>query len=397
MIKLNRWSSSPPGQVLLATLVFCFIFLALFIGVYKSGLLYNAKERACRSTEMTALSMGAVYANGIQLVRLSNAILLGFALVDLAVILGVTHISGGLALPVIEAVDPHTRNFVQIVQKVLFGVSLPTGAYPFLIFSEGLSSASNNQLRDNWPDPAKLSWSVPLPPSPVFLFNLQGPYPMEAFLPNMALKFRTLDLFLFKLPEKSTKAIYFLKDKRTGKTHYFEQHEVEIAPNSKNIGQLRVKSGEFENKYVGVLRETEEETAKEAQKRAEKAAGKKLKSLFTYGKALKQIKMDVTDRDDIPNHTVIVYSSFPAKVQGPQGSQSEVQSISEVSVEGPGMAAWDLFAPPYQCKLMPKDPAEIARLMKVQGMVQTWASQGKLPGLKDMFSMILGDHNHENP
>src|ERR1700690_1443456 len=106
MIRLKKWTEKPSGQVLIATLFFCFVFFALFIGLYKSGMIYSAKERATRATDLTALSAGAVYANGLQLVRVTNAILLVFASLDIVVIAAAVGLTGGATLAMVNAVDP---------------------------------------------------------------------------------------------------------------------------------------------------------------------------------------------------------------------------------------------------------------------------------------------------
>src|SRR5665213_2684375 len=98
MIRIKHWTKNPSGQVLLATLLFCFIFVPLFVGLYKSGMLYNAKEQAIRASNLTAFSAGAVYANGLQLVRLTNVALLLAAAIDILAIAAVLEITGGFSL-----------------------------------------------------------------------------------------------------------------------------------------------------------------------------------------------------------------------------------------------------------------------------------------------------------
>ncbi|HET9870157.1 MAG TPA: hypothetical protein VFR02_06665, partial [bacterium] len=60
MRRLHPALAGPRGQVLLATLLFCFIFTVLFAGLFRSGLLYGLKERSVRACDLTALSSGAV-------------------------------------------------------------------------------------------------------------------------------------------------------------------------------------------------------------------------------------------------------------------------------------------------------------------------------------------------
>src|SRR6185369_12497233 len=80
----RHFCRKPLGQVLLATLFFCFIFSALFIGLYKAGTAYLLKERSRVATDMTALTAGAVYANGLQQVRYANAVLMILVGIDAA-------------------------------------------------------------------------------------------------------------------------------------------------------------------------------------------------------------------------------------------------------------------------------------------------------------------------
>src|ERR1700679_1091414 len=110
---IQKRIKNPEGQVLLATLFFCFIFAVLFAGLYKSGLVYSLKERSNRSSELTALSAGAVYANGMQLVRLTNLILVAYAMIDLTVIAAAVTAASTVSLGTLTAAatkaDPHLR------------------------------------------------------------------------------------------------------------------------------------------------------------------------------------------------------------------------------------------------------------------------------------------------
>ena len=53
MKRLRRVLRQPHGQVLLATLLFCFVFTILFAGLLRSGIAYRAKTRATRSADLT--------------------------------------------------------------------------------------------------------------------------------------------------------------------------------------------------------------------------------------------------------------------------------------------------------------------------------------------------------
>jgi len=185
MIQIKYWTKNPSGQVLLATLLFCFIFAALFVGLYKSGLLYNAKTRAIRASNLTALSAGAVYANGLQLVRATNIVLLSAAAVDFMLLTSAEALTWGAASFLPSSVKFALIKGVQSIQRALFGIDQPLAVYPILIFQETLSIASQNGLKNTWP----------LPSSPILLFNiksLDGDI-TQAIVPNMALKFRTAD------------------------------------------------------------------------------------------------------------------------------------------------------------------------------------------------------------
>ena len=229
MIRIKNWTNNPSGQVLLATLLFCFVFVALFVGLYKSGILYNTKEQAIRSSNLTALSAGAVYANGLQLVRLTNVALLLAAAIDILAIAAVLEITGGFSLILPSKFkDLNTRKLVQDVQSVLFGINQPIGIYPLLIFDETVSVASQNGLKSTFPSLNPLAWSLPIPPSPILIFNVTtlGPNLAQAIVPNMALKFRTANFFLDTLPKP--KKTYSYKSGKNGKIHTFNSDQVSL-------------------------------------------------------------------------------------------------------------------------------------------------------------------------
>lgn len=384
MIKLQRWSTTPCGQVLVATLFFCFIFVALFVGIYKSGLLYNAKARAMRATDLTALSAGAVYANGMQLVRMTNVLLMGFFAVDVALLLAALNITGGLANFIMPKM-PLTK-MVQTVQKILFGVGLPTGAYPFLIFSEANGSSKDNQLTNNWP--SLTSWTIPFPPSPIFLYNVNTNLP-ESFIPNMALKFRTLDVLLLKLPEDEKPIRYYYREAKTGKLHYYNANEVEDARNPRFPNQKKVWVDNTP-KWVALEKEGEKELETKGEKAAEKGFLKDLMGKVAFFDLFKQIPIDVTDRDDPPNHTVLVYSTFPGPSSGLVNNSASLQCIIEVSIEGTGLAATKINDPPYCSKLKPTDPTTLAQYLNIQNSIQQAIHTGQIPSVSDMFNLATG-------
>jgi hypothetical protein len=218
----------------------------------------------------------------------------------------------------------------------------------------------------------------------------------EAFVPNMALKFRTLDILLLKLPEDEKPTRYYYREAKTGIKHYYNADEVEDARNPRFPNQKRVWVDNHP-KWVALEKEGEkavEEGEKELEAKGEKAAEKGfLKNLLdkvAFFDIFKQIPIDVTDRDDPPNHTVLVYSSFPGPAAGLATKQASLQCISEVSVEGSGLAATKINDPPYCAKLKPTDPTTLAKYLNIQNMVQDAVHTGQVPSVSDMFNLVAG-------
>lgn len=391
------------GQVLLATLLFCFIFTILFVGLYKSGMVYSLKERADRSCELTVLSAGAVYANGLQLVRLTNLFLAAFALIDLTVIaIAVSAASvaslGALAAVAIKA-DPHLRKIIQNLQKILFGIDIPVpGLYPLLIFTEGLSAAQRNQATDNWTFQTLLSLKFPLPPSPFFLFNPETAKPFwGSLVPNMALRFRTADQFIADLDDSKQKVYYQYRDKN-GTYHYVEEKDTELAPHSQNPNQRRVKQGvPGSSKFLDLKPVLQQSIAGEAQSEIGNEIGKTgfSETHVDFGplaSLLKGVLMDVTDRDDPPNHTLVVYAKLPAAVQNTGSSSATIQALGEASVQGPGLAAWDIDKPSYQTRLVNLDINRLAEILGVPSALPSLLQSGQLHSWPNGFDpeSILG-------
>jgi hypothetical protein len=377
MIRINIWTKDASGQVLLATLLFCFIFITLFVGLYKSGLLYNAKEQAIRASNSTALSAGAVYANGLQLVRVSNVILLGAAVIDLVAITLLLDATGGLAsfLPS-NMKDLNTRKLVQNIQKILFGVGIPSGVYPLLISTETLSIASQNGLKNNWPGLNPLSWSVPTSiPSPILIYNVAtiGPGLAEAIVPNMALKFRDASLFLNALPKE--KEVYKLKRKSNGQTVVFNSDQVEKVPNTNGLYRVK-KELNIEDAGKFVSKDVSEGLSK-------------LNKLIKFANLLAALTIDVTDRDDPPVHNIFVYASYPTSVTDSNGNSTAIQTLSQVNVSGTGLAAWNINDPPYISTLAATDPVELVKQVGIQSLVSQLIGSGKLPKITDIFGMVL--------
>lgn len=378
MIRIKHWTKNPSGQVLLATLLFCFIFMALFIGLYKSGMLYNAKERAIRASNLTALSTGAVYANGLQIVRLTNVALLLAAAVDILAIAAALEITGGFSLIIpSQFKDLNTRKLVQDVQSILFGINQPIGIYPLLISDETISIASQNGLKSTFPSLNPLSWSLPIPPSPILIFNVTtlGPGLAQAIVPNMALKFRTANFFSDTVPKP--KKIYKYKSRKDGAIHYLNSDQVELAPNSQNKGQMRVKKGvglEGEGYFV----------AEEVN-----AGLSKLNAVINIANFLAALQLDVTDRDIPAVHNIFVYASYPTSIKDPQNNNAEIQTLSQVNVLGTGLAAWNVNDPPYQATLAPTDPVELVKQLSIQTLLSQAISSIKLPSISNIFGTVV--------
>ena len=378
MIRIKHWTKNPSGQVLLATLLFCFIFMALFIGLYKSGMLYNAKEQAIRSSNLTALSAGAVYANGLQIVRLTNVALLLAAAVDILAIAAALEITGGFSLIIpSQFKDLNTRKLVQDVQSILFGINQPIGIYPLLISDETISIASQNGLKSTFPSLNPLSWSLPIPPSPILIFNVTtlGPGLAQAIVPNMALKFRTANFFSDTVPKP--KKIYKYKSRKDGAIHYLNSDQVELAPNSQNKGQMRVKKGvglEGEGYFV----------AEEVN-----AGLSKLNAVINIANFLAALQLDVTDRDIPAVHNIFVYASYPTSIKDPQNNYAEIQTLSQVNVLGTGLAAWNVNDPPYQATLAPTDPVELVKQLSIQTLLSQAISSIKIPSISNIFGTVV--------
>jgi hypothetical protein len=377
MIRIKQWTKNPSGQVLLATLLFCFIFVALFVGLYKTGMLYNAKERAIRASTLTALSAGAVYANGLQLVRLTNVALLLAAAIDILAIAAALEITGGFSLILpSQFKDLNTRKLVQDVQSILFGINQPIGIYPLLISDETISVASQNGLKSTFPSADPLSWSLPIPPSPILIFNVTtlGPGLAQAIIPNMALKFRTANFFLDTLPKP--KKTYSYTSGKSGKIYTFNSDQVEPAPNSQNEGQMRVKKGsglEGEGYFV-----TEQVSA----------GLSKLNAVINIANLLAGLQLDVTDRDIPPVHNIFVYASYPTSIKNTQNDNTEIQTLGQVNISGTGLAAWNVNDPPYQATLAPTDPVELVKQLSIQALLSQALDSVKLPSISNIFGTI---------
>jgi len=376
MIRIKHWTKDPSGQVLLATLLFCFTFVALFVGLYKSGMLYNAKERAIRASNLTALSAGAVYSNGMQLVRVTNVILLAAAALNLVALFTIGDMTAGLAYLLPNSEKLWLIKAVQGIQKILFGIDEPIGIYPFLIAQETISVASQNGLKSTYPSLNSASWSPAIPPSLVLLFNIKtlGPDLAQALVPNMALKFRTADFFLNAIPKQKKFYKYTSED---GKTYYFDSDEVKIANKSKNEGQMRVKAGTGQR---GAGKFVTEDVSNNLSK---------LNPIMKFANLLAGIQLDVTDRDIPAIHNVFVYANYPTSIKDTKNNNAEIQTLSQVNVEGTGLAAWDVNDPFYQSTLVSTDPTELIKQISIQSFINQAMKSFIFPSISNILGKIF--------
>ncbi len=331
---LRDFSHKPLGQVLLATLLFCFVFLALFMGLYKAGTAYIVKERTRRAVNLTALTGGAVYANGLQLVREANGVIMGFAAWD-AWVVGKT-ISDALLEPpplditaialVAEEADPDTRKPAQDIAAKIFGVGTPEGAglYPALIEGQAMATSSENGLSAL---------------QPFYAYNYETADNADVVVPNMALRFRYADEFLPNVNQ----APYSLA--HNGVRHYFETDQVEPAKNPRHPEQMRVKKT-FDSEYAGwwVRREkgSEEDEDKEGNDLSSHNPFSAISKIGLLKNYLHQFKLDITDRDDPPCHTFSLLGAMEMKLGNDNKAFYEV---GEVRLESMGIAAWDVEKP----------------------------------------------------
>ncbi|HVZ80577.1 MAG TPA: hypothetical protein VHE12_07235 [bacterium] len=349
---------SAAGQALLATLLFCFIFMALFVGLYKAGLSYIQKERALRGTDLTALSVGAVYANGLQLVRYSNVALMGSVIADVVTIVSTEG-----------EIDPNLRGAVQTLQKRIFGINDKgdgpgIGLYPLLFWLEGPRTAGNNQLVDNWPS-LSTGFKLPLPPLPMFFFNPETSDLSWLLVPNMSLRFRTAADLLPDLQKQ--KIFYYHQDPdHPGQNIYYPADAVGPAENVKNPAQMWVLvPGRFFHKYLSL---------KPVITPGAGASGDSFlgKSLNVASSLLKNIKFDVTHATDLHDHSIVVYDQLPSSInRGPGKGNLSFHSLSESKLIGGGLAAWDVIQPKFKVRLIP---------FEIQ----------KLPAIRDWVSSIPG-------
>lgn len=373
MIKLRHFiKENPSGQVLLATLFFCFIFLALFVGLFKAGSSYIEKEKAMRSADLTALSVGAVYANGLQLVRYTNAALMVSAIIDVVTIAATEG-----------AVDPKLRKVVQTVQSYIFGINKDTngpgvGLYPVLMWVEGVELAGNNHLRNNWPFPPN-KFQPPIPPLPMFFFNPETSDLQWMIIPSMRLKFRSAaDLLNDNYQDEK---VYYYHTNAQGQTLFYSPDQIEEAPNSQHEGQKRVTG-----KGNLFLRLTPVVTPAIGDKKGSLSWA--LKNGLHF---LANIPLDVVHADDPHNHTVIVYDQLPGSQQTTSGSDTlNYHVVSEMKLVGGGLAAWNLVAGDYfKVRLISIDLTQFPKIRDFVSSIPGVPGVPSIPKVQDILRQVL--------
>ena len=377
MITLRLFlKEKPAGQVLLATLFFCFIFLALFVGLFKAGSSYIQKEKAMRAADLAALSAGSVYANGLQLVRYTNAALMVAAIVDVVTIVATEG-----------AFDPELRKVVQTVQSWFFGINKETnspcpGIYPLLIWAEGVELAGNNHLRNNWPFPPN-KLQLPLPPLPMFFFNPETSDLQWMIIPSMRLKFRSAaDLLKGKF--QNGKVFYRHKDSTQPDGYaYYPEDQVEPAPDSQHPGQMRVKgkAGKFLKMEPVVTPGASGDDSKGSLSWA-------LKNGLNF---LLNIPLDVIHADDPHNHTIIVYDQLPGSQRTPNGGDTlNYHVVSEMKLVGGGLAAWNLVAGDhFKVRLISIDLTQFPKIRDFVSSIPGIPGVPSIPKVQDILQQVL--------
>jgi hypothetical protein len=346
MILIRRHLLRPQGQALLATLLFCFVFTILFATLYKVGWMYHDKIRATRGADLTVLSGGAVYGNGLQWVRAANVLLVIAIAVDVAKMASAAVAAGGLsagaaAIAAAKSVDAiNLRTPLQQTLRPLFGIDLPTGFYPLWIYRETRQAAERNHLATSFTKSAENV--VPLPP--ILLFNLrtQGE---QSLLPNMNLRFRDASDLLDDLGEVlESEPLYLSYDRAMT----FTASQVQPCKNA-HPGQMCVKTGtpKYGGSYCEVLPGTKTGMFKD-QPFVKSMMDKAKWALKVLEPLLKDLKLDITHRTEPPDHTLLLYDFLSSRGE-------KYHQTSEVRVEGGGLAAWDLAAQPFRAKLISEE------------------------------------------
>jgi hypothetical protein len=347
MKRLRKVLRKPHGQVLLATLLFCFIFTVLFAGLYHAGLLYSAKTRCARGADLTVLSGGAVYCNGLQWVRYANAVIILAAAIDVAKMataaLAAGVASGGLAAAgaAREADTLKLRRVAQDAFDPLFGVEKPTGLYPLWIFYETRQAAKQNDLATSLGDKG-LDQVVPLPPVLLFSMKTRG---LDALVPNMNLKFRTIGDLLDDLEDAVDKEPLYVTCQGSVTLTASQVQPCERA----HPDEMCVKKGTpiYGGKYCRLI--PGENAGSLSKTGYLKPIMDKTKwALHILKPLLDNIKLDIGHRTKPPDHTLFLYDFL-------KFHDDKLHQTAEAKIEGPGLAAWNLASGPFRTKLVSEE------------------------------------------
>jgi hypothetical protein len=348
--------NKPAGQVLLATLLFSFIFCALFIGLYKAGIAYVSKETARRSVDLTCLSAGAVYSNGLEMIRYTNIAVMTAFVFDAGKMAAAAALLVETPPAAIEAAlqadKVNTRSAIQRIQTYAFGVELPNdvplGAYPALIELEGHSIAGDNGLKNNFV-------------LPLFLYNVETTSGLGlAVRPDMSLRFRNAGELIPEAPQ----ALYSLS--HNGQRYYFTEDQVEPAHNPRHPNEKRVRrdldpyGGMWVRKDNSGLNSSESGSGELVHLLGNH---KSVVWIFSHLRGLlSQIKLDVTHNTEPPDHTLVVVAQFPRTDEIPT---KDFTQISSVVLEGGGLAAWDVGKPRFQIHLQKKEITDLPAIKSI--------------------------------
>lgn len=362
----------PSGQVFIAFLFFVFFYAAALSTLVRAGRFYLEKSRARRAADLTVLSAGAVYANGLQLVRYSNAVLLLSLVVDL---IAISFTQG--------AHDPKLRKHIQRAQSLFFGVPLPgfsafnlsfgsdgsmIGIYPTIFYAETMSLLRKNEIR--------IKTIIP-----VLTYNQETSSMVQRFLPHMALKFRTAaDLLFPKSDDKKEENLYGFVEKKTNTLYVFTEEQVTHGTQSNGTPYTLPKRKDWEkHKFLKKLSADDLKdhdgpivfaegggSLNDARKIGVEALKKKIAKVLSFArKLLEGIPLDVTHRDTPPNHTLVLYAPLEEK-------NGTYHLAAYCRLIGEGLAAWDIAKPPFRVRL--EDPRDV---LPKEWSPSTWLEKGK--------------------
>jgi hypothetical protein len=356
MKKFYSLVEKPAGQVLLATLLFSFIFCALFIGLYKAGTLYILKERSRRSSDLTCLSAGAVYSNGLEMIRYTNIALMSAFIFDAgkmaAAAAPLMETPPAAIKAALEVDKMNTRSAIQKMQTYAFGVELPgnvpLGAYPALIELEGHSIADDNGLKNNLE-------------LPLFFYNVETtPSLRRAIKPDMSLRFRNAGELIPTAPM----AVYSLLHE--GQRYYFTEDQVEPAHNPRHPNEKRVRKDLEPYGGMWVRKDsTGSNSSENGSGELVHLLGKHQSVAWLFSRLrglLAQIKLDVTHNTEPPDHTLVLVSQSHGSAGSPPKNFTQ---ISSVLLEGGGLAAWDADKPRFRTYLQKKELTDLPGLKSI--------------------------------